>query len=163
MYSATGTLKGKKKIPWESGSKFLKSNTCHIALHSVDAQTPCRILLQLESEITELILAIFQVKWVSVGLCQWKMHSKISNNRHIKRPLFGKMAFRDLIIYNIFQVHISFSLASFLPTFPKENFQVYRKVERTVQQTLMSPPPRLYSLHSTVFTLSCCLSISLSV
>ena len=127
------------------------------------SQPACRILLQLESEITELILAIFQVKWVSVGLCQWKMHSKISNNRHIKRPLFGKMAFRDLIIYNIFQVHISFSLASFLPTFPKENFQVYRKVERTVQQTLMSPPPRLYSLHSTVFTLSCCLSISLSV
>lgn len=34
---ATRTLKGKKEIPWESGSKFLKSNTCHIALHSVDA------------------------------------------------------------------------------------------------------------------------------
>lgn len=87
---------------------------------------------------------------------------KISNNRHIKRPLFGKMAFRDLIIYNIFQVHISlFFLASFLPTFPKGNFQVYRKVERTVQQMLTSPPPRLYSLHSVVFTLSCvCPSLS---
>lgn len=55
---------------------------------------------------------------------------KISNNRHIKRPLFGKMAFRDLIIYNIFQVHISlFLLPPFSQHFLKKIFKYTEKLK----------------------------------
>lgn len=86
---------------------------------------------------------------------------KIANNRHIKRPLFGKMAFRDLIIYNIFQVHIFFFLPPFSQHFLKKIFKYTEKLKELYSKCLR--PHRLdCSLHSVVFTLSrVCPSLSL--